>query len=88
MSEKTPKPEELASVKLTKSAKGWMDPKVNFRTGTWCYSAVPESLEQLGLANPRKWQPTDEDWQLPTMGNPQLAVGLWCRELRVLLLTF
>jgi len=42
-----------------------LDSKVEFRKGTYSYAAAPKSLEALGLPNPRKWQPTDDDWQLP-----------------------
>jgi len=42
-----------------------MDPAVEFRKGTWNYSAVPDTLDYLGLPNPGTWQPTDDDWPLP-----------------------
>jgi Fe-S oxidoreductase len=38
---------------------------VEFRKGVFCYSALAKNLEYLGLPNPRKWQPHDEDWKLP-----------------------
>ncbi len=65
--EHVPKPEELAKVDLNPPAKDWMDPKIDFKkqTGNWSYSGVPKHVEYLDLPNPRKWQPTDEDWQLP-----------------------
>jgi Fe-S oxidoreductase len=43
----------------------WMDPRVEFRKGSICYSAAPKSLSALGLPNPRGWQPLDDDWKLP-----------------------
>jgi Fe-S oxidoreductase len=49
-----------------KAPKGdWRDPKVEFRKGTFCYSALPKNLKYLGLPNPREWQPFDADWKLP-----------------------
>src|SRR5450631_2498540 len=43
----------------------WRNPKVEFRKGTFSPAAKPKDMSYLGLANPRKWQPTDLDWQLP-----------------------
>ncbi|MDE3116194.1 MAG: (Fe-S)-binding protein [Pseudomonadota bacterium] len=49
-----------------KAPKGdWRDPRVDFRKGTFSHASLPKDLEYLGLPNPRKWQPTDLDWQLP-----------------------
>ncbi|MEW5701774.1 MAG: sulfate reduction electron transfer complex DsrMKJOP subunit DsrK [Candidatus Zixiibacteriota bacterium] len=76
MSEHKPKPEELAQVEFAPSPRGWMDPTVEFRKGTWCYSAVPETLEYLGLPNPRRWQPTDHDWKLPDNWREIIVHGL------------
>ena len=42
-----------------------MDPAVEFRKGTFCYSALAKNLNYLGLPNPREWQPFDADWKLP-----------------------
>jgi Fe-S oxidoreductase len=65
MSDDIKKPEELASIDFLTSEGGWTDPSVDFRKGTWCYTAVPVTLEYLDLPYPRKWQPTEDDWQLP-----------------------
>jgi len=66
MSDETPKPEELVKIDFEPPKEGWMDKKVDFsKKGTWCYSGTSKSLEYLGLPNPREWQPSDEDWQLP-----------------------
>lgn len=43
----------------------WRDPKVEFRKGTFCYSAAPAHLKTLDLPNPREWQPYEDDWKLP-----------------------
>jgi Fe-S oxidoreductase len=76
MSEEKKKPEELAQVKFTPTPQGWMDPKVKFRKGTWCYTAVPDTLKYLDLPNPRRWQPTDDDWQLPENWQEIILTGL------------
>ena len=66
MAEKHIKPEDLVSgIDYKPKKKNWFDPTVEFRRGTWNYSAPPENHEYLGLPNPRKWMPSDEDWKLP-----------------------
>ena len=65
MAEHIPKPEQLAQIDYRPPRKDWRDPSVEFRKGVFCYSAAPKNLEYLGLPNPRKWQPYDEDWKLP-----------------------
>ncbi len=62
---KMPKPEELAKINLPPPRQGWMDIPVEFRPGTWCYSAAPKNLKILDLPNPREWQPSEADWKLP-----------------------
>ena len=73
---KLPKPEELSKVSLQPPAKGWMDTPVEFRPGTWCYSAAPKNLRALGLPNPREWQPSDADWKLPENWRETILRGL------------
>lgn len=65
MSEETPKPEELLKISYSPLHKDWMKPAVDFRKGTFGYSAFPKHQEYLGLPNPRQWQPFDTDWKLP-----------------------
>ncbi len=65
MSDHTPKPEELIQISYRPPERDWLDPAVEFRRGTFCYSAAPRHLEYLGLPNPRSWQPFEEDWKLP-----------------------
>ena len=49
-----------------KAPKGdWRDAHVELRKGTFSNASLPKDLIALGLPNPRKWQPTDLDWQLP-----------------------
>jgi Fe-S oxidoreductase len=65
MSEKSKKPEELARISYKPPAKSWMDPKVEFRKGTYGYPAAPKNTKYLDLPYPRAWNPTEEDWHLP-----------------------
>ncbi len=65
MSEEKVQPEKLLQIDHRPPPKDWMDASVEFRKGFYNYSAVVKSVAYLGLPNPRKWQPTDDDWQLP-----------------------
>jgi Fe-S oxidoreductase len=76
MAEHTPKPEQLLQIDYRPPARDWRDPTVEFRKGTFCYSATPKSLMYLGLPNPRKWQPTDKDWKLPPNWKQIILEGL------------
>lgn len=73
---KMPKPEELAQINLRPPRRGWMDIPVEFKPGTWCYSAAPKNLRALGLPNPREWQPTDADWKLPAHWQEIILKGM------------
>jgi Fe-S oxidoreductase len=57
----------------------WWDIPVEFRDGNWCFPGKPEVLEDLGLANPRKWAATDEDWKLPEGWQKTIRDGLKSR---------
>jgi Fe-S oxidoreductase len=59
------KPDELTQINFEPPRTGWMNTPVEFRPGTWCYSAAPKYLKYLDLPNPREWQPSDADWKLP-----------------------
>lgn len=59
------KPDELTPINFEPPRTGWMNTPVEFRPGTWCYSAAPKYLKYLDLPNPREWQPSDADWKLP-----------------------
>ncbi len=71
-----PKPEELAKIDHRPPSKEWMDVPVDFRPGTFCYAAKPQSLEALGFPNPREWNPLDEDWKLPKDWKEILLEGI------------
>ena len=70
------KPEELLKINYRPPKKDWMDPAVEFRKGTYNYSAVPERLDYLGLPNPGKWQPYDKKWPLPENWKEIILKGL------------
>ena len=61
----TPTPEELSRIRHAPPMRGWMNTPVDFRPGTFCYSANPKSLEYVGFPHARKWDPLEEDWDLP-----------------------
>jgi len=58
-------PGDLVRIDHRPPARGWLDPRVAFRKGTYGHAASPKSLQALGLPNPRAWQPADSDWKLP-----------------------
>ena len=58
-------PEPLIQIDLKPPRGDWRDPHVEFRKGSYNYSALPKNVEALDLPNPRVWQPTDADWKLP-----------------------
>lgn len=76
MSEKLPKPEDLGRIDYRPPRRDWMDPKVEFRHGTFNYAAVPERAAYLGLPHVRKWQPMDDDWKLPENWKEIILNGL------------
>jgi len=78
MSEKY-KPEEISQVDYNPPKTDWIDTPVEMRKGCFNYSAIPKSIEYLGLPNPRKWQPTDDDWQLPENWREIILEGLRVR---------
>ncbi len=65
MSPKLPKPEELAQYDFNPPADGWMNKPTEIREGMYLNPSAPEKMEYLGMPNPRRWSPQDEDWKLP-----------------------
>ncbi len=65
MAEKHKTPEEVAKIDHNPGNKPWMDTKVEFNKGTYNHGAIPASTTYLGQPFPKKWQPMDDDWQLP-----------------------
>ena len=79
MSDDTLKPEEMAgSIDLTPPKTDWTNAKIDFpaNAGRWNYSGIPDSVEYVGFPNPRKWQPRDDDWQLPDDWQAILLEGM------------
>ncbi len=56
---------ELLQIEPSPPRGDWKNPKVEFRKGVFCYSALAKNLNYLGLPNGREWQPYDADWKLP-----------------------
>lgn len=69
-------PEEMLEIDYTPSQKGWLEPTVNFRKGTYCYSAPAKHQAYLDLPNPRQWQPFDDDWKLPANWKEIILEGM------------
>ncbi len=65
MAEHTPTSAQLVQIDYRPPKRDWAEPAVEFRKGTYCYSALAKNLVYLGLPNPREWQPFDKDWKLP-----------------------
>ena len=76
MADQTPSPEQLIQVDYRPKGKSWLDPHVEFRKGTYCYSAAPKNLTYLGLPNPREWQPFHDDWKLPPDWKDIILAGM------------
>ncbi|KJS82179.1 MAG: menaquinol oxidoreductase [Peptococcaceae bacterium BICA1-8] len=73
---KLPKTDELLRINFQPPKTGWQETPVDFKPGTWLYAGKAESLETLGLANPRQWSPEDEDWKLPENWKEIILEGL------------
>jgi Fe-S oxidoreductase len=71
-----PKPDELIRIDHRPPKTGWMDTPVEFRKGTWSYTAKKKSLDVVGIPYGRDWVPTDEDWQLPDNWKEIIFEGL------------
>lgn len=56
---------QALKIDYTLPQKSWIEPKVEFHKGNYCYPASPKHERYLDLPHPREWQPTDEDWGLP-----------------------
>jgi Fe-S oxidoreductase len=65
MSDEVKKPEELAKIDFNPPAKGWRDPKVEFRRGVFNYGSNPKSMKYLDMPFVRAFDPRKEDWELP-----------------------
>lgn len=45
--------------------KEWIDDLAQFQGGDFCHPTKENILEYHKMPNPRKWNPLDDDWQLP-----------------------
>jgi len=70
------KPAEMIKIDYCPSGKNWMDPLVEFKKGNYLYPSKPDSMDALGIPNPRKWSPEDDDWQLPENWQEIIFEGL------------
>ncbi len=62
---KLAKPADLLKINYKPPMTSWMDTPTVYKPGTYSYACKPESLKIVDMPNPRTWQTTDEDWQLP-----------------------
>ncbi len=77
MADDLAKPDELFStIDHRPPATGWMDTPTEIRKGMYCYTANPKSVETLGFPFARKWDPMEEDWQLPENWKEIVLEGL------------
>ncbi len=76
MTKDTSKNNKLAEIDYRIPKKSWLQPEVEFRKGTYCYAAPLKDQNYLELPNPRQWQPTDDDWQLPEMWKEVILNGM------------
>jgi len=77
MSDLKLKPEELAEkINYNPDHREWLDPAVEFKHGVFNYSGNPHNVDYLKQPNPRKWQPTEEDWKLPDNWKEIILEGL------------
>lgn len=83
MSEKFEKnPEEILDISYYPPRAGWMDAPVEFKMGHFNYASTPKGLTYLDLPGARKWQPTDDDWQLPENWKQIVLEGMRERLMR------
>jgi Fe-S oxidoreductase len=59
-------PEEMTRYDFEPGSEDWLDAsRTKLRKGCYNYASTPQSIEYLNQPNPRKWQPYQDDWQLP-----------------------
>lgn len=70
-------PEQLAkTIDYKTPATAWPDTEVEYIKGNYNYASVPASIEYIEQPNPRKWQPYQDDWQLPENWQEIIMEGL------------
>jgi len=70
-----PKPENL-HIDFEAPQTDWMETPTTFRSGTFSFPAAPKNIKYMGMANPREWSPTEEDWKLPDNWRQIILDGL------------
>ncbi|MFH1773535.1 MAG: sulfate reduction electron transfer complex DsrMKJOP subunit DsrK [Methanobacteriota archaeon] len=62
-----PESEELIKIDYKPPKKKWMDPKVDYKRGSYSYGAKLKDQKMLDLPNKREWTPSNpvEEWGLP-----------------------
>ncbi|MFH1530635.1 MAG: sulfate reduction electron transfer complex DsrMKJOP subunit DsrK [Pseudomonadota bacterium] len=70
------KHDEILNIDFQPPQTDWMDIPADLRPGTWIYPGKPKHLEYLDLPNPRAWNPTDDDWQLPDNWKEIILTGI------------
>jgi Fe-S oxidoreductase len=76
MSDKYTAEQLAASIKHKMPLRQWMDVPADFRKGTYNHAGNPDSLNYVGQPNARKWQPYEEDWNLPENWKEIILDGL------------
>jgi Fe-S oxidoreductase len=82
MTTKVPKAAELVATippDYQAPADDWRPLPVEFKPNQYCFGAKGTSIERLGFANPRDWQPTDVDWKLPANWKETVLKGFKSR---------
>ena len=79
MSDDIAKPEELSKIDYKPGDKAWMDSPVEFIKGSYNYGSNPDSVEYLDLPFARRFDPKDEDWNLPENWKEIILEGLRVR---------
>jgi Fe-S oxidoreductase len=82
MADDTKKPEELVQIDYEPPRKDWLDPKVEFRKGSFNYGSNPESSKYLDMPFVRPFDPREEDWNLPENWKEIILEGMRERLLK------
>ncbi len=73
---KMPTPNELLAQNPDFPQESWLDTRPEFKAGNYCYPAKVETMQGLNMPNPHDWNPTDEDWNLPSNWEEIIYNGL------------
>ena len=76
------KPEELEQIDYGPPKKGWFDPKVEFTKGSFNYGSNPASTKYLDMPFVRRFDPREDDWNLPENWKEIILEGMRERLLK------